>query len=127
MSLTYNGSKYDPKKVYLGPEGHWLAAYIPKTPPGLNAALFHEAWNQAAFMHDEDYKQKKLTGFFGRIKNYFRRKKADDDFGTRLMNRVVDLGYANIIDPVEEAIAKAYARTCHKAVRSFGWSFYGTK
>ena len=124
--FKYNGATYDPKKVYLGPEGHWLAAYIPKTPPSLPSYLFFEAWNRAAFIHDEDYKQKKLTGFFGRIKNFFRRRKADDDFGTRLMNRVLDLNHDRSLDAVEFTIAKEYAKICHKAVRSFGWSFYGT-
>ena len=120
--ITYRGMEYDPQKDYLGPENSSISKFIPKNPPGLE--FLHVAWNKAAFFHDGDYKGKKETGFFGIIKNYFTRSRADGNFFNRLANsldRSLDEG---IIAIEEYNYGMAYSRLCHKAVRAGGWKFY---
>jgi hypothetical protein len=120
--LSHRGMIYDPKKDYLGPENSDLSNFIPKTPPGME--FLHPEWNKAAFFHDGDYKGKKLKGLWGRIRNWFIRKLADDNFFNRLANSLDDALEDESISQSRYEFGMIYAKTCHKAVRYGGWKFY---
>lgn len=115
---------YDPRRNYFGAENTKLAdlfGEILKRMPSLR-----DGWNYAAYNHDKAYAGKKATGFFGRIVNYYKRKKADNKFRDELEDAV---GFAEVetrisTDGADRAMT--LAKYSYKAVRALGWKFYRT-
>ena len=114
--------EYDPKKIYLGPNGHWSKDFIPKTPIGVPQV--HSYWNKAAYDHDCGYEGTREKGWFGWIKNFFNRKKIDDKFHADLYTGVQKVEHSLTDQQIEDAYD--YADLVYNSVRTLGWSFYRT-
>jgi len=128
--MNYKGEDYNSEIEYFGPVDHWLSKFIPKFPPCLNGAseeikkAIKEGFNFAAFKHDVDYEEKKATGFFGRIKNFFRRRKADRRFHGNLEGAIFAIENKLTGDEYDDSLK--YAKVAFNAVRIGGVAFYGT-
>jgi len=115
-----NMEPYNQYKRYLGPQGHWLTKLIPEVPPGCEE--IQPYWNRAAYNHDCGYEGKKESGFWGRLKNFFKRRKIDVQFYEELLLGVEAVKERLTFDQYQNA--KAYANIIYTAVRSGGWKFY---
>tara|TARA_R110002020_G_scaffold144145_2_gene317017 strand:+ start:259 stop:621 length:363 start_codon:yes stop_codon:yes gene_type:complete len=116
---------YDSRKNYFGAENTRLAdifGEVLKLMPYL-----HGGWNYAAYRHDVDYDGTKKTGFFGRISNYFDRKKADKNFRLALEKAVMFAEDGGKISFDQANRAMKLAWFSYKAVRVMGWKFYKVK
>ena len=128
--MNYRGSAYNEKIEYFGPQNHWLSKFIPKFPPCLEDAkddvkkAVKNGFNFAAFKHDVDYEKKKATGFFGRILNYFRRRKADNRFFYNMEEAIFAIENKLTGEELDDALD--FAKVAYRAVRIGGVAFYGS-
>lgn len=120
---------YDPNKVYLGPNGHWLKRFIPKFPP--ECEILHPYWNRAAYKHDEGYEGDEYAGFFGWLKKAFNRQKVEaeryivDKYFHEELKSSIEQVKSELSDK-QIILAETYAGLVFKAVHTCGWSFYKT-
>lgn len=115
---------YDPRKNYFGAENTRLAALfgeILKLMPDLR-----DGWNYAAYNHDGAYSGSKKTGFWARIGNFYKRRKADRQFRFDLEEAVMFAEDEGKISTIRADRAMVLAGASYKAVRVFGWKFYKT-
>ncbi len=113
---------YDPRVNYFGAENTKLAdlfGEILKLMPSLR-----DGWNYAAYNHDKAYAGKKATGFFGYIRNYYKRLKADQKFRDDLEEAITFAEDERKISYHRADRAMILAKISYKAVRYFGWQSY---
>ena len=118
---------YDPKKRYLGPQGHWLTKVIPEFPPGCE--VVQPYWNEAAYNHDTDYEGEDYKGFWGWVKKWLNReqveearKLSDDKFYFALVRGIKAV--KSELKQEQRLIAEKYANIVYQSVRKGGWAFY---
>jgi len=115
---------YDPRKNYFGAENTRLAALfgeILKLMPDLR-----NGWNYAAYRHDVAYSGSKAPGFWARIKDFYKRRKADRKFRSDLEDAVMFAEDEGKISTIRADRAMALAGASYKVVRVVGWKFYKT-
>jgi hypothetical protein len=113
---------YDPKKNYFGAEGTKLAdifGEILKFMPALK-----KGWNRAAYYHDLDYTGTRRSGFWGRIQDFFERRRSDTTFYDRLVETIITAEALDRLTEKEGDRAMKLAKAAYLAVRVAGWKPY---
>lgn len=113
---------YDSKKNYFGAEGTLMCEllgefleFAPDLRPGINAA---------AYNHDVGYTGTKSTSWYGRIKNFFERRRIDNQLFSDMEDTIIAAELLQKISQKEADLAMIVADAAFTAVRAGGYQFY---
>ncbi len=115
---------YDSEKNYFGAEGTLMCKLLGDVLEF--APAIRNGINVAAYNHDVGYTGTKETGWIGRIKNFFERKRIDKQFFTDMEETIIAAELLCKITQKEADLAINLADISYSAVRAGGWTFYRT-
>ncbi len=115
---------YDSRRNYFGAENTRLAEVLGEILSYMPA--LRDGWNYTAYLHDVAYHGTKKNGWFARMINFYRRRKADNKFRDGLEDAVIFAEEEGSITAKQADRAMVLAAFSHNAVRYLGWKFYKT-